>query len=651
MRPLVSLGVGVTLTLAAAAVTRRAMDEREALSFAQRAGVLAMAMRAAFDAPLEVAHTLPAFFEASTSVERSDFALFARPALARHPGISVVEWFPYVRDAERAAMEARAQSDGVARFTFREPDALGTLVTSPSHADYLPLLYMEPPDPNILGLNLGFDPTRRELATRAATRGKIIVSPRFRLVEDPEGLWALALYAPVYAARMPRDTPEARAQAWRGIGVVLMRPARLLEVALRGLPLADRDVVIFDDDAPAPERTLFESSPGAAGRAEHAGLSWSIPYSFADHRWRFVFAARHAPTLPGVAALVVLLVGLLLTGIVTLALGAWGLVQQLRQQVNRAMQLGAYTLEEKLGEGGMGVVYRARHALLRRPTAVKVLHPDRSTEAFAQRFEREVRATAELSHPNTVAIFDYGRSPDGTFYYAMELLDGISLEDVVQRFGPMPAARVAHLVTQACGALAEAHAHGMVHRDVKPANIMLCERGGIRDFVKVLDFGLVKHIDRNNSAKLSAVDDFIGTPLYMAPEAMNAPARVGPAADLYALGGVMYFLLTGRPPFERDTLMDLCAAHLSTPPPAPSARAPMPVSAAFEQIVLRCLAKRPEDRFASAEALRDALRRVPDLGSAWTEADADAWWEAHGPMIRSRGTAQGARPAATPGRR
>ena len=635
----------MTVSLVGAALTRRAMDDREALSFAQRAGILAMAMRSAFDAPMEVAATLPAFFEASTSVEREDFARFAQPALARHPGITNVEWFPLVRDADRDAVEAQARRDGVARYTFREPDARGHLVVSPAHADYLPLLYMEPPDPNILGLNLGFDPARRGLALRAATRNKIVVSTRFRLVEDPEGPWALALYAPVYAARAARDTPEHRMEAWRGVGVVLLRPARLLQGALHTLPLGDRDVVILDDDAPPEHRTLYESSPGAADRASLASLSWSIPYSFADHRWRFVFAAPTPPTLPGATALGVLLLGLLLTTVVALSLGAWGLIAQLRQQVSRAMQLGAYTLEEKLGEGGMGVVYRAQHALLRRPTAVKVLHPDRSTEAFAQRFEREVRATAALTHPNTVAIFDYGRSPDGTFYYAMEFLDGISLEDLVHRFGPMPAARVAHIIIQACGALAEAHAHGMVHRDVKPANIMLCERGGIHDFVKVLDFGLVKHLNRSVSARLSAADDFIGTPLYMAPEAMNTPATVGPQADLYALGGVMFYLLTGRPPFERDTLMDLCAAHLSSPPPSPSDHSPMPVPPAFEQVVLRCLAKRPEDRYASAEALRDALRRHADL-TAWTDADAEAWWEAHGPMIRSRKPPPPARAAA-----
>ncbi len=642
LRPLVALGVGVTLSLTSAAITRRAMDEREALSFAQRAGVFAMAMRAAFDAPLEVSATLPAFFEASTSVEREDFALFAAPALARHPGIAGIEWFPYVQADAREAMEAQGRREGVTDFTFREPDALGRLVASPARPDYLPMLYMEPPNPAILGLNLGFDPARRELATRAATRGKTVVSPRFHLVEDPAGAWALALYTPVYVARMPRDTVEARQRAWLGVGVVLLRPARVLQVALHSLPLGNREVVIVDDDVPAADRVVYESAPGAAARADVAPLVWSIPYSFADHRWRFVFAARTPPSLPGAAALAVLLVGLSLTAVVTLALGAWGLIRQLRQQVDRALQLGPYTLEEKLGEGGMGVVYRARHALLRRPTAVKVLHPEKSTEAFAQRFEREVRATAELTHPNTVAVYDYGRSPDGTFYYAMEYLDGMSLEDLVTRFGPMPAARVVHIVTQACGALAEAHAHGMVHRDVKPANLMLCQRGGIHDFVKVLDFGLVKTSDLRTSTKLSAVDDFIGTPLYMAPEAMNAPTRVGPSVDLYALGGVMYFLLTGRPPFERDTLVDLCAAHLSTPPPSPSARAPMPVPAGLERLVLRCLAKRAEERPASAEALREALRRLDDLGPAWTDADAAAWWEAHGTMVHR--PAEGTKP-------
>ena len=237
-----------------------------------------------------------------------------------------------------------------------------------------------------------------------------------------------------------------------------------------------------------------------------------------------------------------------------------------------ARQLGQYALEEKLGAGGMGTVYKARHAMLRRPTAVKLLDVDKMSDTAIARFEREVQLTSTLSHPNTVAVFDYGRTPDGIFYYAMEYLDGMNLDDLVKRFGPLSEARSVHILRQVCGALAEAHAAGLVHRDIKPANIFLTSRGGMHDFVKVLDFGLVKALDGEEQANLTNPHAMAGTPLYASPEAISQPDRVDARTDVYATGAVGYYLLTGSPVFTGTTVVEICMQHINAAPEPPSVR-------------------------------------------------------------------------------
>ncbi|MDQ3037842.1 MAG: serine/threonine protein kinase [Myxococcota bacterium] len=298
----------------------------------------------------------------------------------------------------------------------------------------------------------------------------------------------------------------------------------------------------------------------------------------------------------------------------------------LRRSAREARRLGRYTLMEKLGSGGMGVVYRAEHAMLRRPTAVKLLDRNQVGELGLARFEREVQLTAQLTHPNTIAIYDYGRTPEGVFYYAMELVDGLDLEALVRAHGKQSPARVVHLLRQACGSLSEAHEAGLVHRDIKPSNLVLSMRAGQGEVLKVLDFGLVKDAREGASdTSLSRTGAVLGTPLYLSPEAITAPDRVGAASDLYALGAVAYWLLTGEPVFRASSVVELCAAHLTERPLPPSKKG-IELPPELEHLVLACLAKTPAERPASAAALADALASCG--AAAWSRDDAARWWSA-----------------------
>lgn len=292
----------------------------------------------------------------------------------------------------------------------------------------------------------------------------------------------------------------------------------------------------------------------------------------------------------------------------------------LRRKVSEATRLGQYTLDRKIGEGGNGSVYRAHHAMLRRPTAIKLIQPEKAGAETLDRFEREVQHMSQLTHWNTVAVYDYGRSPDGVFYYAMEYLDGIDLENLVIDFGVQPAGRVISILTQMCAALGEAHRRGVIHRDIKPANVILCERGDVADVAKVVDFGLAKEIDKNSGD----TKQIIGTPAYIAPEAVTDPDKIGPAVDIYAVGCVGYFMLTGRRVFEGKNSVDLCVQHVTAVPKPPSSLTTNPIPPELEQIILQCLAKQPDARPEDAAALAKLLRAVPHT---WTDDDAVRWWK------------------------
>jgi serine/threonine-protein kinase len=365
------------------------------------------------------------------------------------------------------------------------------------------------------------------------------------------------------------------------------------------------------------------------GLLQTAGATAVFFLSAFHPAWPVVQRGEEEWPLPEQLATLVLWVGAL----IAVATVASRVIYRLRSEVRAARTLGQYVLGDKLGEGGMGSVYRATHALLRRETALKLLPPDRVDPGTIRRFEREVVETARLRHPNTVAIYDYGRTPDGVFYYAMEYLDGLDIGELVAREGPLPPGRVVWLFAQVCASLDEAHSIGLVHRDIKPANVMVVGNTGAYDLVKVLDFGLVKsEAPLDGGASLTNVDQLTGTPLYMAPEAIAHPEAAEPRSDLYAAAAVGYFMLTGEHVFTGGSMVELLAAHLHTPPVPIRERLGRAVPADLEALIMRGLAKSPGDRPPSAAAFREALLRcdVPP----WTQEDARGWWLTRGDRAR-----------------
>ena len=314
-------------------------------------------------------------------------------------------------------------------------------------------------------------------------------------------------------------------------------------------------------------------------------------------------------------------------------------LQRVGRRLREAQELGSYQLVELLGRGGMGEVWRAEHRLLARAAAIKLIRPEvlgasGSTEGriALRRFEREAQATAALSSPHTIRVFDFGITREGTFYYVMELLAGRDLESLVREFGPVPANRTIHLLRQVCHSLADAHARGLVHRDIKPANIYVCRMGLEYDFVKVLDFGLVKFNDKSASVPqetmLTANNTTTGTPAFMAPEVILGQSDVDRRADVYALGCVAYYLLTGQFVFDADTPMKMFLQHVQTRPTPPSQRTELRIPRELDDLVMACLEKDPNNRPQDAERLFElACRCGPN--EVWDNAMARTWWESH----------------------
>jgi serine/threonine-protein kinase len=399
--------------------------------------------------------------------------------------------------------------------------------------------------------------------------------------------------------------------------------------------------------------TLDEASRSSMPAPMHFWLMLIFTYGmFIPNTWRraaFVIGAMALGPLlllagmmwayPQVAAVMtpIVVVQQVLVLLVAAVASVFGthLINALRREVFEAKQMGQYRLIKLLGAGGMGEVYLAEHRMLKRPCAIKLIQPDRAGDPQAlARFEREVRLTARLSHWNTIEIYDYGRTDDGTFFYVMEYLPGLSLEDVLERHGPLPAARVVHLLRQTCQGLREAHAIGLIHRDIKPGNVFAAQRGGLCDVAKLLDFGLVKRVSETPAARLTQEGSISGTPLFMSPEQARGQHDLDARSDIYSLGAVAYALLTGKPPFDGTNPMEVMIAHARDEVVPPS-KHQADVPADLERIILRCLAKNPEDRFQDAESLEQALA---DCASAdqWTQWHAALWWKEKDPNAVTR---------------
>lgn len=619
------------------------------LAFAQRAERFQAAVVERLSVPEEDLTTLSDFLEASGRVTRKQFRLLAAPMLIRHRLLYAFEWLPLVTESERAAYEAEARAAGLPDYRFWEHDPDGKPRQAGRRDTYVPIHFMEPPNAVALGFDIAADPIRWRTAREARDLGQIASSPPFGLIEDAQRKGAppaVALYKALYKESDP-GSEAARRALLSGFALVILRVAPLVNSAATvvdgsGLGFSLRDV----DAGAAPK--LAERPADAAAMPRREGFDLEFPVPFGGRRWALTVFALPGAFLPqkggaievataGVAA--ALLGFVLVTSLRT--------ITRLRRQVEK---VGPYRLIARLGRGAMGVVWEARHALLRRPTAVKLLAPGTEGERALARFEREVQLTAGLTHPSTIAIYDYGRTGDGVFYYAMELIQGINLMQLVDFAGPLPPGRVVHLLRQACGALAEAHAAGLIHRDIKPANLMICVYGGIPDFLKVLDFGLVKDIgaaeppeDRtagpHEDAALSQDGSLLGTPLYMAPEGMSDPTKVDARTDLFALGAVGYYLLTGKSPFPGRTAIEVFALERQGPPPPLVSAAPSPVPAALDDTIRRCLAFRREERPDSAEAL-DALLESCAGVPPWHVESARAWWKSRGPAALAAARAQ-----------
>ncbi|HSR50023.1 MAG TPA: serine/threonine-protein kinase [Acidobacteriota bacterium] len=360
-----------------------------------------------------------------------------------------------------------------------------------------------------------------------------------------------------------------------------------------------------------------------------------LPVALTPIAARLIFRAGH-PEVSGVASMETIALNLFLItlGYASAVYGTY-VINSLRVEAFEARRMGQYELVEKLGSGGMGEVWKGRHRMLARPAAIKLIRTDmlgtqtpEQAHLVLQRFEKEAQATAGLNSPHSIMVYDFGITENETFYYVMELLDGLDLESLVRQFGPVPSSRALHLLVQACESLADAHASGLIHRDIKPANLFTCRLGRVSDFVKVLDFGLVKDRELGDEPQmLTQAGAITGTPACIAPE-QALGQDIDHRADLYGLGCVAYWLVTGRSVFQGDSVMAVLADHIKTSPDPPSQVSEMAVADDLESVILSCLAKSPEDRPDSAEALAEALKHCRDYGS-WEPAKAAQWWDRH----------------------
>jgi serine/threonine protein kinase len=588
----------------------------------RRASELSAVVARAFSVPLELVRGLRDVVDTFPALTEAEFFGYAERLAREHRAVVAIHLRPLILADERGRFE---QQQG---YRIREPFVDGQYRLAGRRPRYLPVVRRAEWEPaRALGADLlaGDAGAIAEAALESDDTFSYVATDVPAAATPGNGAHLLCLLR-----SLKPDSSAGGAGTARGLIEVCLTFEAFLREALKGLDAVGLDITVFDLSAPAGHHVAYsQRSSEAASTHEEAWrnqpqLGGRSDIHVANRLWRVLVrrradlapASRSYPVWTAGAAGGLLLAGLVLT---------LGLLRQAKSRLGAARKLGQYVLEEEIGRGAMGRVYRASHSLLRRPTALKVMPVMERTAQTLANFEQEVRLTASLSHPNTVAVYDFGRTTDGSVYYAMEYLEGLDLQRLVELHGPLPPARVIHLLAQACGALAEAHEQGLIHRDIKPANLMLCVRGGIPDFLKVMDFGLVKDLHDPTELERS---DFVGTPLYAAPEAVLAPHALDGRADLYSLGAVAFFLLTGREVFRGRRVMDVLAQHASAAIPS-LAEAGLPAPCPeLEQLIRHCLAKGKDARPRSADALRRALERLASL-HPWSEREARTFWVAH----------------------
>lgn len=614
---------GTLLSWALFSMVRDRMRSERLAEFEQLASEVAADLQANFDRSLEHLRSVPPFFAASENVTRDDFRMFVSPALQRQPSMYVSAFLPRVAATEIESFEAIARKEGFEDYKVRAVDVAGEEIPLEQHDHYLPIYYTEPAIPSVWGIDLGSHPEQATYVERACGTDQPVVTPPLSLIEDPADVLSVIAFLSV---RLPKSSTTT---ACDGIALVILRVRPLVEETLGASRLDELQLVLTDVDASGTRRPVHKNFPGDAASIRQSGqYVVEREVSFADQTWTMELApAAGSAFASGTPPYWILASGIVLSLLAAHSLSARIAIDGLKRQVDQALKLGQYQLDEKIGSGGMGDVYRARHAMLKRPTAVKLLKANSSNELSLARFEREVQLSSQLTHPNTIQIYDYGQNGSGDFYYAMEYLDGIDLSRLIQSDGPLPPGRVVHILLQVCGALGEAHDHGLIHRDVKPANIMLTRRGGVPDFVKVLDFGLAKETASPQNPTLTMPDVVVGTPLYFSPEATKSAANLDQRSDIYSLGVVAYEMLSGRPPFDGDSAIEICLKHASDAPTPLFGSNATDAQQRLGSIVMRCLEKTPDKRPQSVHELASSLHLVAHMFDEWTDSDAVHWWD------------------------
>ena len=608
------LAIGAVLTgLVARAVVRRERASRHA-ELAAAAETVRTAVHDRIALPAEALHTLGAFLAHAPRVDRATFEAVAADVVRRQGRIYALEWAPRVAHDDRAAVEAIARAEIRPDWSIREPGVDG-LVTAGPRADYLPILYAYPTN-DAWGFDVKSRPGAINPATLACREGATTMSPRYQLVEDTVDRASIIIYEPVWTHAQLPPPSAARCQTVHGIGILIFR----VDDALAGVTEAALHDLVVDDVTDGAAVPLHESRPGARAHAERLPhVDTQLPLY--GRTWRLRLASRVMPP----SALPIAAIGGGLTALLAGLLGvvAWLLIH--RRRLTAMNRLGQYQVERELGRGAMGVVYRARHTLLGRPAALKLLAPDLVDAASRARFEREVQLAAALQHPGIVTVYDFGVTAEGLFFYAMELLDGVTLRELLLDSTELPVARSAHLVRQVADALREAHRNRIVHRDLAPANLMVTVSGDTYDVMKVLDFGLVKRM-RNPEDSRDGEDTeagiVIGSPGFIAPEVLRGQ-RATERVDIYALGAVWYALLTGQAPFNASSPAATMRAQLrAAPVPLRTLRPDVP--AEVEDLIAECMQPDPRLRVRS---MAELIARIDALAlPAWTQDQARAWW-------------------------